>query len=194
MFGFVSRRRHNAEVAALNADRDRLRDRAEKAEQAAETAKRNCGQAIRQFVEADATNRRLAGRNAELTRRLDDGTDAEYTARLEARVDRLTKAAGRYLNAFWTARREERAVAAVAVRARADQERLAERLKASEERARLAVQGLRPDEWESRPVDGAARVRRDEPSVELRRALDRCAELDERLAVKEGRPPQEVAS
>lgn len=75
----------------------------------------------------------------------------------------------------------------------ADVERLTVQLGASEERARQAVQGLRPDEWESRPIDGAPAVRRDTPSEELQRALDRCKELDERLAVAEGRPKQ-VAS
>lgn len=178
---FVLRSRHDADVAALNADRDRLRRRAETAEGHAATAVSNRKQVLRQNAELDAANTRLAGWNRELRRRLDDNTDAEYTARLEVRVARLTKAAARYLNAVWDAR-------AQTAGARADLEGLGARLKASEERARQAVQGLRPDEWESRPVDGAPRVRRDTPSAELQRALDHCRALEERLAAAERQP------
>lgn len=65
----------------------------------------------------------------------------------------------------------------------ADVERLTGQLAASEERARLAVQGLRPEEWESRPVDGARRHRADAPGEELRRALDQCRALAQQLDI-----------
>ncbi|MFI1728231.1 hypothetical protein ACH40E_03120 [Streptomyces acidicola] len=101
---FVLRSRHDAEVAALNADRDRLRARAETAEGHAATAKYNREQVIRQLSEADAANLRLAGRNLELGRRLAQHAEAdpEYAARLERRVARLRRAGARVL-AAWAA-------------------------------------------------------------------------------------------
>ncbi|MDX2763364.1 hypothetical protein [Streptomyces europaeiscabiei] len=94
---FVLRSRHNADVAALNADRDRLRRRAETAEGHAATAVSNRKQVLRQNAELDAANRRLADRNIELGRRLSrlGESDPEYAARLEKRVARLRQVAAR---------------------------------------------------------------------------------------------------
>lgn len=185
MFGLITVRRHRAELSALRSQYEALRKRCEIAESNEATERVARRTITRQHAELDAANTRLAGWNRELRRRLDDSTDHQYVAQLERRVLRLSKGAARYLNAVWDAR-------AQTAGARADLEGLGARLKASEERARMAVQGLRPDEWESRPVDGAPRVRRDAPGEELQRALDRCAQLDERLAVAGGRPRRGV--
>jgi chromosome segregation ATPase len=99
---FVLRSRHDDQVAALNADRDRLRRRAETAEQTAATAEYNRGQLLRQLADADATNRRLEGRVLELGRRLTKlaEADPEYAATLEQRVDRLRRVGARLLAAY----------------------------------------------------------------------------------------------
>lgn len=96
---FVLRSRHNTAVAALNADRDRLRTRAEHAEKEAATARFNREQVLRQNAQLDAANRRVAGRNLELGKRLSQLTEAdpEYAARLEKRVARLRQVAARLL-------------------------------------------------------------------------------------------------
>lgn len=92
---FVSRSRHDA----LQAENNRLRQRAETAEQRAATAEFNRGQIIRQNAEQDAANRRLEGRVLELGRRLSRlaESDPEYAARLERRVARLRQVAARLL-------------------------------------------------------------------------------------------------
>jgi hypothetical protein len=182
MFGLVTRRRHEAELAAMREEREQQRARADEANEiaTAEVAVRRT--LNRQLAEADAVNRRLAGRNAELTRRLEENTDAEYTARLETRVERLAKGASRYLAALWTARAEIRELTGLAVRAAVAMEEMEAKVRSAEERARLATQGLRPEEWEARPVDGAPRFRRESPSAELRRAVDRCRALEQQLA------------
>lgn len=101
---FVLRSRHDAEMAGLNADRDRLRAERDEALEGEATAKYNRGQVFRQLAAADAANRRLAGRNLELGNRLSTLTEAdpEYAAALEARLDRALTACARYLDALWS--------------------------------------------------------------------------------------------
>lgn len=88
---FVLRSRHDAEVAALNADRDRLRTRAETAEGHAATAVYNRKQTLRQNAELDAANHRLTGRIDELTRRLEARPQFENSAALNARIRHLER-------------------------------------------------------------------------------------------------------
>lgn len=97
MFGLVSRRWHNAELAAARAVSDRLRAHRDEALAERDTATYNREQTLRQFADADATNRRLLGRNLELGRRLSAYAEAdpEYAAQLERRVDRLQKVIAR---------------------------------------------------------------------------------------------------
>ncbi|MFI2632582.1 hypothetical protein ACH5A2_19620 [Streptomyces collinus] len=56
----------------------------------------------RQFVEADATNQRLEGRNRELNERLAKHADAApKAAQLEQRLHRALHACARWMNATW---------------------------------------------------------------------------------------------
>jgi chromosome segregation ATPase len=111
MLGLTTTRRLRAELAAAKAETDRQRERAETAEKNAATAVFNRRQALRQLAEADATNRRLNGRVLELGRRLTElgESDPEYTAALEARLDRALTACARWMTASWgEARRNKR--------------------------------------------------------------------------------------
>jgi hypothetical protein len=93
MFGLVTRRHHEAELAAVRSYNNALRERCELAEKN-EAAERGARRTItRQHAEADAANRRLSGRVLELGRRLSllAESDPEYAARLERRVARLLK-------------------------------------------------------------------------------------------------------
>ncbi|MFC8423997.1 hypothetical protein ACFUN7_24485 [Streptomyces sp. NPDC057236] len=107
MFGLTTTRRLRAELAAARAEATRQRERAEAAKDRAATAEFNREQILRQLGEADAANRRLDGRNRELSERLAKHAEAdpEYAAQLERRVARLQKT-GRRVLAAW--RREER--------------------------------------------------------------------------------------
>ncbi|MFI0268611.1 hypothetical protein [Streptomyces luteogriseus] len=107
MFGLITRRRHEQELAAAKAEAGRQRTRAEGAVSRAITAEFNRGQVLRQLAEADATNRRLAGRNLELGERLSRlaEADPEYAAQLEHRIGRLQKAGKRILAAWWAEKR-----------------------------------------------------------------------------------------
>lgn len=97
MFGLTTTRRLRAELAAAHAETDRQRRRAERAEDAKNTAVYNREQILRQLAEATAANRRLHGRNLELGKRNSALTEAdpEYAGRLEQRVARLVKAVAR---------------------------------------------------------------------------------------------------
>jgi hypothetical protein len=97
MLGLTTTRRLRTELAAAKAETGRQRERAEKALAEAATARYNRSQALHQLADADATNRRLLGRNLELGRRISSLTEAdpEYAARLERRVSRLLAVAGR---------------------------------------------------------------------------------------------------
>ncbi|GAB2731506.1 hypothetical protein [Streptomyces bullii] len=96
---FVLRSRYEA----ARAEADRQRERADKFEQRADTAVFNRRQIARQLVDADVANRRLAGRNLELGRRLSRLTesDPEYTAQIERRLERALRACARWMNAVW---------------------------------------------------------------------------------------------
>ena len=96
-FPFVSRRRAADDLAAVKAEAGRLRGERDAARAERDTATYNRSQVLRQLANADATNRRLMGRNLELGRRLGAlaESDPEYAAQLERRVDRLRKVAAR---------------------------------------------------------------------------------------------------
>lgn len=97
-FPFVLRSRYDADVADLNADRDRLRHERDTAIEQRDTAKYNRGQALRQNASLDSANRRLHGRNLELGKRISKLTEADptYTASLESRLARALTACRRY--------------------------------------------------------------------------------------------------
>ena len=99
---FVTRRRHNAELAAVKAEADRLRDERDATVSTLATAVYNREQVLRQNAEQDATNRRSHGRILELGRRLSAvrEADPEYAASLERRVARLRLVGVRILAAY----------------------------------------------------------------------------------------------
>jgi len=107
MFGLVTRRRHNAELAAARAEADRIRAERDATVSKLATAIYNREQVLRQNAEQDAVNRRLHGRNLELGRRLSAvrEADPEYAASLERRLDRALTACARYLAAYHAERR-----------------------------------------------------------------------------------------
>lgn len=82
----------------LTAQNERLRDERDDAYKARDTAVFNRTQVLRQLAEADAANRRLAGRNLELAVRLSAyaESDPEYLASLEKRLARALRAVVRY--------------------------------------------------------------------------------------------------
>ncbi|MFJ8145996.1 hypothetical protein ACIQ6R_13080 [Streptomyces sp. NPDC096048] len=85
---FITRRRHNAEITALRSYTDALRERCKTAEEN-ERAERAARRTItRQHAELDAANRRLAGRNEELGKRISalSESDPEYAADLEKQL------------------------------------------------------------------------------------------------------------
>ncbi|GAA3957143.1 hypothetical protein GCM10022384_07760 [Streptomyces marokkonensis] len=85
---FVTRRRHEAELAAVRNYNDALRERCETAEEN-ERAERVARRTItRQHAELDAANRRLAGRVEELGKRNSALTesDPDYLAELEKQL------------------------------------------------------------------------------------------------------------
>ncbi len=102
LWPFVSRRRHQAELDAVNADRERLRGERNQFAEDRDGFKYTAETAARRFVEADAANRRLHNRNLELGRRLSalSESDPEYAAALEQRIASLTKASVRVLGAW----------------------------------------------------------------------------------------------
>ena len=88
MFGLTTTRRRRAELAAARAETDRQRTRAEAAEGRVKTAEFNRGQLLNQLAEADAANRRLAGRVEELGRRNSTlaESDPDHLADLEQQL------------------------------------------------------------------------------------------------------------
>lgn len=107
MFGLTTTRRLRAELAAANANADRLREERDDA-RTERAAFRSAAQiSARQFTEADATNRRLFGRNLELGNRLAllDGTSLEHVVALEKRIARLLRVVDRVAGAGLTAHR-----------------------------------------------------------------------------------------
>lgn len=93
MWPFTTRReqRLEAELDAVNADRERIRGERTQFTKDRDTARFNREQILRQLAEADADNRRLHGRNLELGKRLSalSESDPEYTAQLESQVAEL---------------------------------------------------------------------------------------------------------
>lgn len=108
MSWFISRRRHDEELAAARAETDRQRARAVKAEARATTEIEARCSITRQHAELDAANRRLAGRNKALGDRLAEaqvanGFNPAAAKRTAERIAALQKAAA--------AGREEAAIA-----------------------------------------------------------------------------------
>ncbi len=91
-------RRLKTELAAVKADRERIRSERDQFARDRDTQKSATKIAARQFAQADTANRRLAARNLELGRRLSALTesDPEYAAGLERRLQRALKACRRY--------------------------------------------------------------------------------------------------
>jgi len=88
MFGLVTRRRHEQELDAAKAETARQRRAAEAATSRAITAEFNRDQILRQLAEADATNRRIDGRNKALNERITALTESnpECLADLEKQL------------------------------------------------------------------------------------------------------------
>jgi len=99
MFGLITRRRYEEELAAAKAETGRQRERAQAAVNRATTAEFNRGQMLRQLADADAANQRLQGRNRALGQRLDQHTESAPAdvAHLKSRVDRLRRIVSRLL-------------------------------------------------------------------------------------------------
>ena len=178
----ILRRRHERELAFADADRERLRSERNQFAKDRNAFKAAAETAARQFAEADTANRRLADRNLELGRRISTLTEAdpEYTAGLERRVNRLRAAGHRVLAAYGTEKERADLLQATAN---------ADALKAIQEweqRVKAYTAWTAPADLEKRPVDGGS-WRPTHPAVVLRRALDRCRALEERLAAAEGR-------
>ncbi|CAM5591744.1 hypothetical protein [Streptomyces purpurascens] len=163
----VSRRSYDD----LNARYQQALDATAKAREERNAFRTAAQTSARQFVEADATNKRLDGRVKELTHRLEkavDGGDASYVAQLERRLERLA-----------------RAVLALRTRASSDTRQIdqAKRLHDElRERARKAEALLETHALVhgERPIEGGPG--RPQPSAELRQARDHARALDERLA------------
>ena len=99
MFGLITRRRYEEELAAAKAETGRQRERAQAAVNRATTAEFNRGQMLRQLADADAANQRLQGRNRVLDERLAQRAESapKDAARLLRRVDRLRRIVSRRL-------------------------------------------------------------------------------------------------
>ncbi|MFD4257769.1 hypothetical protein ACFWR9_09055 [Streptomyces sp. NPDC058534] len=174
MFGFTTTRRLQFELAAAKAETDRQRRRAETAEAHAAVAVRNRKQVLVQNAEQEATNRRLAGRNQELTRRLEDTTEGAYTADLENRVQALARGTARWMTALWA---RDRRIVILQQQLHGTKTNLVAsqaRVKDLEEQLGKAEAAVDP-----RPIHGGARY--PEPRDELRAARNHTAALDRRL-------------
>ncbi|MGV9282166.1 hypothetical protein [Streptomyces sp. NPDC003730] len=175
MFGLVTRRRHNVEMAAVHSYNDALRERCETAEEN-ERAERAARRTVtRQHAELDAANRRLAGRNKELTRRLEDTTEGVYVAQLENRLQALARGTARWMLTVWSRDRRigilQQQLDATRTNLVASQARVAE----LHEQLTKAEAQIDP-----RPIHGGARHA--QPSNELRAARAHAAALDQRLS------------
>jgi hypothetical protein len=182
-------RRERRENAGLRAENARLRAERDQFEEERNTAVFNRQQVLGQLASADTANRRLADRNLELGRRLSQCAEAdpEYAASLERRVARLQKAGKRLLAAY--ALEQHRSNHQQALGDEADRKAIEQ----WEKRVKARDAWTAPVELEKRPVDGGS-WRPTHPAVDLRRALDRCVALEERLARAEGRKPKGVLS
>lgn len=182
MFGITTTRRLRAEVAAFKAETDRQRRRAEAAVSRAITAEFNRGQMLQQLADADADNRRLAGRDLELGRRISQlaEADPEYAASLERRVARLRAVGARILAAYTVEKQRADRLSSYL-----DDGDL-KAIKTWEKRVETHDAWTPNADLEKRPVDGAG-ARPMHPAIELRRALERCRALEARLARAEDR-------
>ncbi|MFG3085075.1 hypothetical protein [Streptomyces parvulus] len=88
MFGLITRRRHEQETAGIWAMVRIIRGERDEARTERDAFRAAASTSARQFAEADATNRRLAGRNEELGKRISALTEAdpEYLADLEQQL------------------------------------------------------------------------------------------------------------
>ncbi len=100
---FVLRSRHETELEAVNADRERLRGERNQFLDDRNAARAAARTAARQFAESDAANRRLEARNLELGRRVSAlaESDLEYAAHLERRLARALRGCARWMDATW---------------------------------------------------------------------------------------------
>ncbi|MER5715777.1 hypothetical protein [Streptomyces sp. NPDC002132] len=107
MSWFISRRRHEAELAAVRAVADRLRTERDKALRLQATAEFNRGQALTQAASVDAANRLLHRYNDEAHQYIRDLTKVgpARSAALQRRVDRLRLVGERVL-AAWAAEKK----------------------------------------------------------------------------------------
>lgn len=175
MFGLMTRRRHDDETAQIRDVVRKLhgeRDEARKERDAFQSAART---AAEKYVVADATNRRLAGRNRELTRRLEDTVEGAYVTQLETRLQALAKGTGRWMLAVWSRDRRISILQKQLVTTRTN-------LVASQARVAELHEQLRKAEAaaDPRPIHGGARY--PQPSNELRAARAHAAALDRRLS------------
>lgn len=171
-FPFITRARHEAELAALRSQYEALRERCETAEKNAAT-ERNARRTItRQHAELDAANRRLTDRNLELGRRISQLTEADpdYAAKLERRVARLRTVGARLLASYKTEQRRADRYAS-----HLDDGDL-RAIKAWEARVKARDAWVPPTDPDKQPVEGGT-GRPTHPAVELRQAQERCRRL-----------------
>lgn len=175
MFGLVTLRRHRAEIAALNADRDRLRDERDQFAKDRDAVKA----AARPTPDGSVLEEHDSNRKA-LADALGDQKRHLNWHQLIADVVRLNKAAHAWMTDYETEKqRADRLEAGLPTAS-------AEEIAAWEARVK-AHHGWTPtNELEKRPIDGAS-GRPAHPATDLRRALDRCSALERRLAQAEGR-------
>lgn len=85
---FITRRRHEAETAWLHDVIRKLRGERDEARRERDAFRAAAQTGARQFAQADADNRRLAGRNEELGKRISALTEADpdYLADLEQQL------------------------------------------------------------------------------------------------------------
>lgn len=100
MFGLITRRRHEAELAAAKAEADRLRTERDEARAERETYKSTTLRAAGLFAEADAANKRLTGRVDALKKQLQitdaaAGIDHERAEQVGDRLRTVREAAAR---------------------------------------------------------------------------------------------------
>lgn len=201
MFGLITRRRYLRDLTAERAETRRVKQVKDDFWQQRDEALAAARTAAEKFVEADATNRRLAGRVEELKRRLDDRGDvvqkrgadlgrldnrfgkleAEYihidgyAARMEVRLDRALTGAARWMTAVWA---RDRRIAILKQQLDATRTNLvASQARVAELHEQLTKAEAQID---SRPIHGGARY--PQPSNELRAARAHAAALDRRLS------------
>lgn len=169
MFGLISRRERR-EIAELEEYITRLRAERDKARAERDTAVYNRQQIGRQLAEADAANKRLAGRNSVLQERLEqreDYTEAAYVVQVEKRLDRLARGTARWMAALWAER--------------AESIRLARQAGEADRRVLNLVREVAEIRDARRHIDGGS-PRPLPPSAELIRARAQTQDLEQRLA------------